>query len=77
MTDKLKELFKKAESWPPEAQDILVATGHLLEEELAGGEYHPTPEELAGIDRGIKAAEAGQFATAEEMEETWAKFRNA
>ena len=38
------------------------------------GEYVPTPEELAGIDRGIRAAEDGRFATTEEVEATFAKF---
>ena len=41
------------------------------------GEYHATPEELAGIDRGIDQAEQGRFATKEEVWAAFAKFRRA
>ena len=37
--------------------------------------HRASPAELAGIDRGIKAADAGQFASAEELRETLAGFR--
>ena len=38
-------------------------------------EYEPTPEELAGIDRGLRAAAEGRFATDQQVEAVFAKFR--
>ena len=40
-------------------------------------DYEPTPEELAGIDRGLRDAEQGRYATDEEVEQAFAKFRGA
>ena len=40
-------------------------------------DYQPTPEEIAGIDRGLRDAEQGRFATDEEVELAFAKFRGA
>jgi predicted transcriptional regulator len=40
-------------------------------------EYEPTPEELAGIDRGLRAAAEGRFATDQQVEAVFAKFRDA
>jgi hypothetical protein len=42
----------------------------------ADGLYIATEDELRGIDRGLREAEAGHFATAEEVEAVFAKHRN-
>ena len=76
MTDKLKELFERAESWPKVAQDELVELAQEIEGELTGL-YHPMPEERAAIDQGLKEASAGNFATEEEVANVLKKFRNA
>jgi predicted transcriptional regulator len=39
------------------------------------GFYIATEDELRGIDRGLREADAGNFATAEEVEATFAKHR--
>jgi predicted transcriptional regulator len=39
------------------------------------GEYEPTAEELAGIDRGLRDAAEGRFATPQQVEAAFAKFR--
>jgi len=39
------------------------------------GNYHVTTDELQGIDRGLKAAREGRFATDEEVEAVLAKYR--
>ena len=44
---------------------------------LKGGAYNATPEELKGIDRGLKAAREGRFASDEEVEAVFAKHRRA
>lgn len=76
MIKKLKDLLEKAQAWPEEAQEELVAYGRELESAMSG-EYHATPEELAGIDRGLSASRAGKFATDEEVREAFAKFGSA
>jgi len=39
------------------------------------GPYKATPAELAGVDRGLKDAAAGKFASAEEVAAVFAKHR--
>jgi hypothetical protein len=74
-TKALKDVLERVESWPQEAQEELAAIAREMDVELAGGVYHATPEELLGIDRGLKAAEEGRFATDEEVEAVFAKYR--
>jgi predicted transcriptional regulator len=71
----LKDVLERAESWPERAQAELAELALEIEAELADGKYHATPEELAGIDRGLKAAREGRFATEEEVEAVFAKHR--
>lgn len=74
-TKRLAEALERVEAWPAEAQDRLAEIALDIEDALTGKEYEPTPEELAGIDRGLRAAEEGRFATDEEVEAVLAKFR--
>jgi len=46
-------------------------------EDLANGDYEPTPAELAGIDRGLRDAAERRFATDEQVEAALVKLRNA
>jgi len=70
MTKKLKELLERAQDWPEEAQQQLVKIASEIE---AGQQpYEASVEELRGIDRGIKEADAGNFATRAEMEDLFA-----
>ena len=48
-----------------------------IDAELRGGIYHATPEELAGIDRGLKAAMEGRFATEAQVEAVLSEKRLA
>jgi predicted transcriptional regulator len=41
------------------------------------GTYRATPEELAGIERDLKAAREGRFATDDQIEELFKKHRPA
>ena len=76
MTNALKELMRRAENWPRDAQDRLVEIGLEIEAER-GGVYHPTPEELEAIDEGLAQLDRGQIATEQEVEEAFARFRRA
>jgi predicted transcriptional regulator len=67
--------MQKIESWPEEAQEELAAIAREMDEGLRGGIYHASKEELAGIDRGLKAAREGRFATDEDVEAALSKRR--
>lgn len=65
----------RVETWPEEAQEELAAIALEIDARLKGGLYQATPEELAGIDRGLRAADEGRFATDEEVAAVFAKHR--
>ena len=76
-TKQLSEVLERIESWPAHAQDELAEIARDIEDSLKRGDYEPTAAELAGIDRGLKAAAEGRFATDEQVEAALAKLRNA
>ena len=76
-TKMLTEVLERVETWPAHAQDQLAEIALDIETTLKAGDYDPTPEELAGIDRGLRAAAEGRFATDEEVEAVFAKFRRS
>jgi len=71
----LKEAMERVESWPQDAQEELAEIAFEIDARLKGGKYRATPEELAGIDRGIKAVREGRLATDAEIEAVFAKHR--
>jgi predicted transcriptional regulator len=76
MTAKLlKDAMERVETWPEEAQEELAAIALDMDASLNGGLYEATTEELAGIDRGLKAAREGRFATDDEVAAVLAKYR--
>jgi hypothetical protein len=74
-TSKLTEVLERVEAWPDDVQNELAEFALELEAGLKDGEYQPTPDELAGIDRGLRAAAEGRFASEQEVEAAFAKFR--
>ena len=73
----LKEVLERVETWPEEAQEELAEIAREIDAGLKGGTYRATPDELAGIDRGLKAAREGRFATDEQVEAVLAKHHRA
>ena len=71
----LKDALQRAESWPQEAQEELAELASEIDARLKGRKYHATADELAGIDRGLRAARDGRFATDKEVEAVFAKHR--
>jgi predicted transcriptional regulator len=71
----LKEALQSVEDWPDYAQDMLAELALEIDQALRAGKYHATPAELAGIDRGLKAAREGRFASDEQVEAIIAKHR--
>jgi predicted transcriptional regulator len=76
-TKQLAEILERVERWPAHAQDELADIALDIEKNLSKGDYEPTPQELAGIDRGLRAADEGRFATDEQVEAALAKLRDA
>jgi predicted transcriptional regulator len=74
-TKKLTEVLERIEAWPPETQNQLADFALELDAGLSDDIYEPTPEELAGIERGLRAAAEGRFATDQQVEAVFAKFR--
>ena len=76
MNKALVDLLERVRSWPEAAQDELQQLARDIESELSTGSYHATKAELAGIDRGLRDAADGKFATGQEIEATFAKYRH-
>jgi predicted transcriptional regulator len=76
-TKQLAEVLERVETWPAHAQDELAEIARDIEENLSNGDYEPSEAELAGIDRGLKAAAEGRFATDQQVEAALAKLRDA
>ena len=74
-TKQLAEILERVESWPAHAQDELAEIARDIEQGLNGGDYQPSDAEVAGIDRGLRDADQGRFATEAEVEAVFAKFR--
>jgi predicted transcriptional regulator len=75
MTTTTKELLESVASWPTEDQQELLEVAREIEARRHHGVYDASPEELAGIDRGLADARAGRFASDEEVNAVKAKFR--
>lgn len=74
-TKKLTEVLERVETWPADIQNELAELALELDAGFKGDEYEPTSEELAGIDRGLRAAAEGRFASDQQVEAVFAKFR--
>lgn len=75
MNKQLSEILRQTDRWPQQAQNELAEVVREIEAELKAGAYMASPEELAGIDHGLSDAAQGKFATNEDVEKAFAKFR--
>lgn len=73
-TKMLEDVLERVDEWPADFQDALAELALEIDAGLQGGDYAPTPQELAGIDRGLRAADEGRFATEAQVEAVFAKF---
>ena len=72
----LKEMLTRVETWPEEAQEEAAASLQAIEEELRSP-YRLTDGDQQAIDRGLKAARDGEFASDAEVQAVFNKFRRA
>jgi predicted transcriptional regulator len=71
---KLAGAMERVKVWPLHVRNKLTEFALELDAGFKGGEYEPTPEELAAIDRGLRAAAEGRFASDAQVEAVFAKF---
>jgi predicted transcriptional regulator len=76
-TKQLAEVLERVEQWPAQAQDELAEIARDLEASLTGGDYEASAAELAGIDRGLRAADEGRFASDQQADAALTKLRDA
>jgi predicted transcriptional regulator len=76
VTEPLRDVLARAQSWSEADQAKLVELAHEIEARQAG-RYDATEGELAGIDRGLHAAEKGRFASEQQVEAVFRKHRRA
>lgn len=69
------DVLERAKRWPKNAQAELKQLALEIEAELGAGDYQPTEAELRGIERGLRDAADGKFATEAEVEAVFAKYR--
>jgi hypothetical protein len=74
-TDRLAKVLERVEQWPDHARDELAAIAQEIDAELQGQVYVLSPEELEAIDRARRDVAEGRFATEEEVEAVFAKYR--
>jgi len=72
----LKNLLERVQNWPQAAQDELAAVASQIERELQSKEYVASAQELQIIDAAMASIDAGEFATDDEVEAVFAKFRS-
>jgi predicted transcriptional regulator len=75
MTKVWDELLRRVQSWPEDAQEELAQVASEIQSELSERKYQATVEELRGVDRGLRDAASGKFATREQVEAVFAKYR--
>jgi predicted transcriptional regulator len=75
-TTLLNKALERVEAWPADAQHQLAEIALDIDASLNDVVYEPTEQELEGIDRGLRDAAEGRFATEAEVEAVFAKFRS-
>jgi predicted transcriptional regulator len=76
MTKKqIEAVLERVPDWPEDARRELARIALEIEADLGKGAYAATPEELRGIDRGLRDAAEGRFVSEAEVEAVFAKHR--
>ncbi|OGG79587.1 hypothetical protein A3A39_02040 [Candidatus Kaiserbacteria bacterium RIFCSPLOWO2_01_FULL_54_13] len=75
MTKTLEKILHRAAQWPSYAQEELIDIARTIDTEVDSSVYRATRDELKGIDRGLRAAHKGRFASRKKIDAAFAKFR--
>jgi hypothetical protein len=72
--DQVKAVLDRVLSWPPEAQEEAVASLQTIEEEFMGS-HELSADDLAALERSAEDVRRGRFATAEEVQKVYDRYR--
>ena len=67
MTKKLKELFERAETWPEEAQEMLIRAGREIEAADESDNTLLSADDVAALKRSAEDVRLGRFANDEQV----------
>jgi hypothetical protein len=76
MTDDVKEILSRVDSWPEEDQAELADVARLIEARRSGV-YRLSDEERVAVRKGMEAARRGESAADEEIERFYQLHRTA
>jgi hypothetical protein len=76
MTQKLRELMARVETWPEEAQEELVRSAFDIEMRHVGA-YELTEEDRAALESSLDDVRHGRLATEEQVAGVFSRFRHA
>jgi hypothetical protein len=74
--EQLKAVLDRVLTWPPQAQEEAVASLQTIEEELLGS-HEISSADVEALQRSAEDVRAGRFATDEQVEEIFGRFRRA
>ena len=74
MNKRLETLLERVSAWPEEAQEELLEHIIAIESKQAGI-YRLSDDERAGVRRGLEEMRQGKFATDEEVEAVFKRYR--
>ncbi len=69
----LKDVLRRVEAWPEEAQEQLAEIAREIDAQLAGGGYHAAPD----VQKARDEAERSGHANEAEIKAAFATFRRA
>lgn len=72
----IEALLDRVRAWPQERQEDAARVLFAMEAQDASP-YRHSPEERADLDAALEEAARGEFATDEEVEAVFAKFRSS
>lgn len=74
MNKRLETLLDRVSTWPEEAQEELLALAMEIEARQTGV-YELSEDERACVQRGLDEMRRGKFATDEQVEAVFARYR--
>lgn len=75
MENSLSDLLERVETWPEAAKEDLLRAAEYIEREKVGL-YKLSAAERAAVEEGLAEANAGHFASDDEMNEFFNKCRS-
>jgi hypothetical protein len=75
MSNRLKQVLERAETWPEADQELAADLLLALEAERAAAPIDLSDEDLAALEQSAEDVRLGRFASDEEVEEIFRRYR--